>query len=524
VRILEVITDPQHGTDSILQATDWTKTWLDWVNMLPLLQAQLPPDRVSKEQPTLQQVKAKLDAWRRANPSKYPNDAWTELGGKGPAPTPNEKMKGRDLRTNPPDDSGTWVELGNYWSHTIPPFIHAIKPNPNNKATWGPSGAAESYIPIDQQIEKIRQGLETAIKNDPTFQEKLNGETKGMGKSEARRYREEMTDQRLNQQIENALRAIPGTTPGSRMYSDREINDGMRNYISGFNFTRALHLHRLSKQSKAEEAAYKAAQDYYSKHDNKCPDGWKRNDKNTACERDFSKPPEPDEEGNCPFGWRYDAVSKGCIKDETVAQDPAVIPPAPVNNNDPTKPDKDGKCTTPGYELSQDGKTCIKKATAPQNTENQNKTIKWPLPGYQKITGPFDPPHMGVDIGTAPKYGVPVIAPEDGTVTERKIEEETPNNKRAAGLYMKFLSTDRNREHIFMHLSKSNPVGRSFKQGETICWTGGVPMDLKDDSGKIILPKDQDTRPGSSTGLHLHWGVAVKGQLVDPLTLPELQK
>jgi hypothetical protein len=506
VKILEVILN-KFGTDAILQGTDWTKDWLDWVNMVPLLQPHLVPDPVTKKPPTPEQVKAKIDNWRRANPNKFPNDAWTALGGIGPAPTPIEKMKGRDLRTNPPDDSGTWVDTGTSWTHTIPPFIHAIKPDPANKNTWGPAGSDRGYIPINSQIENIRPGLETAIKNDTVFQAKLTAETEKMEKSEAKRYRQEMTDQLLNQQIEAKLRAIPGTTRGSLMYSDREINDGMRNYISAFNFTRALHLHRKTKQANTEDAAYKAAQEYYKKNDKKCPDGWVRNPENTACVRDTTKPPKPDEEGNCPPGWRTDGDA--CVKDETTTTEPVV-------KTDPTKPDKDGKCG-PGYILSTDKTTCVPTGTPPPKPVTEKVNMMWPLGDYQrKITGQFIPSHQAIDIGTHPNYGVAVLAPEDGTITKKDIQVPAKKGDDAAGLYMKLLSKDGSREHIFMHLSRPNKKeSDAVKQGDIIAYSGGLPREFTLPNGQV-RPASQDDRAGSSTGLHLHWGVKEATGPVDP--------
>ena len=533
MKILEVITDPQHGTDSILQNTDWTKTWLDWVNMVPLLQAQLPPDRVSKEQPTVEQVKAKIDAWRRANPNKFPEDAWKELGGKGPAPTPNEKMKGRDLRTNPPDDSGTWVDSGSYWTHTIPPAIHAIKPDPSNKATWGPTGGDKSYIPVEKQIETMRPGLEVAIKNDTAFQAKLTADTKKMEPAEARRYREEMTDQLLNQQIEAKLRAIPGPTPGSRMYSNREINDGMRNEISAFNFSKALHLHKKSE----EDNEYKAAQKFFKKN-KKCPQGWVRNKDNTACIIDTDPPPEPDENDNCPAGWKYDADKDACVKDGTT---PPPDPTIPVNGQcgagykldasgtkcekisttpppDPTIP-VNGQCGA-GYKLSTDKTKC-----EPISPDPVNGKVNMIFP-VGNINTPrsrgFKDGHDGLDIADllqTIKYGTAVVAPEDGKIVYFNTQAGKPGQN-GYGLNIKFLSNDGKREHVFGHLSQAFPAGESFKQGEKIAEVGGVGQEYEklDKNGKkITVPANQDPRPGHSSGVHLHWGIKENGIFVDPL-------
>ena len=527
VKILEVIDQ----TDSILQNTDWTKTWLDWVNMVPLLQAQLPPDRISKEQPTVEQVKAKIDAFRRANPNKFPDDAWTALGGRGPAPTPNEKMKGRDLRTNPPDDSGTWVDSGSYWTHTIPPFIHAIKPDPTNKGTWGPKGGDNSYISIADQISKIRPGLETGIKNDTAFQAKLTADTKDMSASDAKHYRQEMTDQLLNQQIEAKLRAIPGNGPGGKMYSNREINDGMRDEISVFNVNRMLHL----KNKSEEDKEYKAAQKFFKKN-KKCPQGWIRNKDNTACIIDPDPPPEPDDDDNCPAGWKYDADKDACVKVGSTNTEPVTNtdPTVPVNgqcgpgyklsadktkcekettpNTDPTVP-VNGQCG-PGYKLSADKTKCEKETTP----NNQNASMIFPVGSSKTIIRGLIGNHKGLDIADQQqtiKYGTTVIAPEDGKIVYFNTQAGKPGQN-GYGLNIKFLSNDGDREHVFGHLSQAFPAGESFKQGEKIAEVGGIGKEYKKTDGTVV-PANQDPRPGHSSGVHLHWGIKEKGKFVDPL-------
>jgi murein DD-endopeptidase MepM/ murein hydrolase activator NlpD len=508
VKILEVIDQ----TDSILQNTDWTKTWLDWVNMVPLLQAQLPPDRVSKEQPTLQQVKAKLDAWRQANPNKFPDDAWTALGGRGPAPIPNEKIKGRDLRFQPPDDSGTWINGGTYWTHTIPPFIHAIKPDPTNKGTWGPKGADNSYISIADQISKIRPGLETAIQNDTAFQAKLTADTKGMSASDAKHYRQEMTDQLLNQQIEAKLRAIPGNGPGGKMYSNREINDGMRDEISVFNVDRMLHLHDKSEEAKeqkrqeeAEKKANKAAQKFYRKNKNKCPPGWIRNQANTACVRDPNQVPEPDEYDNCPPGWTYDEETDTCKTAETT---PVVVPPKKEEEPPvvvPPKKEEEPPVVVPP-----------KKEEEPPVTETGR--MIFPVGSSKTITRGFGGGHEGIDIADqlqTIKYGTAVVAPEDGKIVYFNTEKGTPGAN-GYGLNIKFLSKDGQREHVFGHLSQAFPEGESFKQGEKMAEVGGIGKQYTKTDGTVV-PANKDPRPGKSSGVHLHWGVKENGKFVNPL-------
>jgi murein DD-endopeptidase MepM/ murein hydrolase activator NlpD len=510
VKILEVIDQ----TDSILQNTDWTKTWLDWVNMVPLLQAQLPPDRVSKEQPTLQQVKAKLDAWRQANPNKFPDDAWTALGGKGPAPTPNEKIKGRDLRFQPPDDSGTWINGGTYWTHTIPPFIHAIKPDPTNKGTWGPKGADNSYISIADQISKIRPGLETAIQNDTAFQAKLTADTKGMSASDAKHYRQEMTDQLLNQQIEAKLRAIPGNGPGGKMYSNREINDGMRDEISVFNVNRMLHLNNKSEEAKeqkrqeeAEKKANKAAQKYYRKNKNKCPPGWIRNQANTACVRDPNQVPEPDEDDNCPPGWTYDEETDTCKKAETT---PVVVPPKKEEEPPvvvPPKKEEEPPVVVPPKKEEEPPVTETARMILPAGDKNTRKTT---------LFGGNGGKHEGVDL--AVPYGTDVVAPEAGTVFYFMTEPGTPGEN-GYGLNVKLRSTDGKREHVFGHLSAAFPAGESYTQGQKMAESGGIGKAYtKKVNGKNeTVPANRDPRPGKSSGPHLHWGVKENGVFVDPL-------
>jgi murein DD-endopeptidase MepM/ murein hydrolase activator NlpD len=215
----------------------------------------------------------------------------------------------------------------------------------------------------------------------------------------------------------------------------------------------------------------------------------------------------------CPHPWVYDSVNKVCKKAGTPPPNTDTTVPTPVAG-------PDGKMTCPPPWVYDSVNKVCKKAETPSN---EQASIIWPLYDESRITQQFSKGHPGIDIGTKPEYGLPVKAPEDGKITVRKVEPLTAANTKAAGLYMKLLSTDGNREHIFMHLSRSKEEGLEFKKGDTIAWSGGIKAEYTKPDGTVI-PKADDVRAGSSTGLHLHWGVKVKGVAVDPLTLPGLQK
>ena len=71
VKILDVILKEEAP---IIQGTNWTKTWLDW-DEIPDLVVKNNPAAYANVKPLAdpaQAAKAKLDAWRRANPGKFP--------------------------------------------------------------------------------------------------------------------------------------------------------------------------------------------------------------------------------------------------------------------------------------------------------------------------------------------------------------------------------------------------------------------------------------------------------------------
>lgn len=464
VKILDVILKEEAP---IIQGTNWTKTWLDW-DEIPDLVVKNNPAAYANVKPLAdpaQAAKAKLDAWRRANPGKFPEEAWTYLGGKGPIPTPSKQMPARDLRSQPPDDSGTWIDSGNYWTHTIPPFIFAIKPDNRNPATWGPAGGNTSYIPVEQQIAKFR-------KENP-----------------------KITDQ----EIDTKLRELPGTgTVGGKMYTNREIADGIQKAKT---MDAWLHREKTDKEEakkqakeqrekqKQEREAWKQAQKF-KQANGKCPDGWELSDDEKTCERDpDNEPPE-------------NPVDKPPVST-------TVDPTIPVN----------GECQA-GWKLSADKKKCEKDETpAPVG----KVSMIWPAGNKKLLTGKFearDGKHRGIDIGIP--YGSDVVAPEDGTIFERKEEAS------GAGLYLKLRSTDGQRVHIFMHLSITIRVPQSVVQGKRIAQSGGEKRSYtkKDEDGKdiigtdgkpVIVPEEEDKRAGNTTGAHLHWGLEVEGKYVNPL-------
>ena len=464
MKILDVILTEEAP---IIQGTNWTKNWLDWDEIPALVVKNNPAAYADAEgKPLVNAVevaKARLDAWRKAYPGKFPEEAWTYLKGKGPIPTPSKQMPGRDLRTQPPDDSGTWVDSGTYWTHTIPPFIFAIKPDDRNPKTWGEPGGNTSYIPVEQQIEKFR---------------KENGN---------------ITDQ----EIEAKLKALPGTgTVGGKMYSNREIADGIQKAKSLLNYNNKEkadkeEAEKEEKEQKAkakkEREAWKQAQKF-KQANGKCPDGWELSDDEKTCERDpDSTPPEKP-----PVSTTVD-------------------PTIPVN----------GVCQT-GWKLSADKTKCEKDNTV--TPPAVNVSMIWPAGNKNTVGDKFGArggTHRGIDIRPL-KYGSKVVAPEAGTVTAEGIEVGL------GGLILELTSADRNRVHTFMHLSKASPVGTSVTQGQSIADSGGTPQqynktdkngkDLVGADGKpVVIPEKDDKRAGNSSGNHLHWSLQVNGKYVDPL-------
>ena len=463
VKIIDIILKEE----AIIQGTKWTKNWLDWDELPDLVVKNNPAAYVDdKGQPLANAVevaKARLDAWRRAYPGKFPEEAWTYLKGKGPIPTPSKEMPARDLRTQPPDDSGTWIDSGTYWTHTIPPFIFAIKPDNRNPKTWGAKGGDTSYVPVEDQITKYK-------KENP-----------------------KITDQ----EIEAKLRELPGPGPGGKMYSNREIFDGIQAEKTVFAYNEK---EKADKKADKEEAKKRRAQE---KEDQK-----REAAAVAAAKAQFAK------DGTCPIGFDINANNTGCVRDPYY---------------DPTEPE-DGKCGF-GYTLDPTGETCIPITTTPvppakptEVTPEElpmppagNVSMIWPVDDHTSISSVFGPRkgrlHQGIDI--AVPYGTEVKAPEGGTILKLDIEEN------GAGLYIELKSTDGNRIHKFMHLSlpstKNAKPGAIVSQGTVIAKSGGVKQAYKDTTGKMISEKD-DTRAGDSTGAHLHWGVedGGPGKYVNP--------
>jgi murein DD-endopeptidase MepM/ murein hydrolase activator NlpD len=466
MKILDVILKEQ-ANKPIIQGTNWTKTWLDW-DELPTEVVRNNPKAYSDTKGTLlpnavEVAKTNLDAWRRANPGKFPEEAWTYLKGKGPIPTPSKEMPGRDLRTQPPDDSGTWIDSGNYWTHTIPPFIFAIKPDNRNPATWGPLSGNTSYVPVEKQIEQFRT-------ENP-----------------------KITDQ----EIEAKLRALAGTgTVGGKMYSNREIVAGIEKARTILAFKNKetqdeKEAKEIAKKAEKERAEQIKANKQFKKNKT-CPIGFQVNDDEDGCER--VPPPEGE-------------------------QPPAPAPaPAPATA-DPTKP-VNGACGA-GYKLSADKTKCEKDETV--TTPAGNASMIWPAGNKKLLTDKFgarDGKHRGIDIQLP--YGSKIVAPEDGTVIAEGIQEGLAGLL----IQLKSKDGRRVHTFMHLSVSspvgKSATQGQFIAEsgGEKREYTkkGKDGKDLIGKDGKpvIVLEKD-DKRAGLTTGAHLHWGLEVDGVYVNPL-------
>lgn len=144
----------------------------------------------------------------------------------------------------------------------------------------------------------------------------------------------------------------------------------------------------------------------------------------------------------------------------------------------------------------------------------------WPSPGYTTINSYFgnrtsptsgaSSYHSGLDIN-APE-GSKFIAVTSGTITFTGFL--------GGGGYTITL-TSGNMKFTYCHVSPNYIVseGDTVTQGEVIGYVG--PKNVYGVKGNQYYDEDGNPTNGATTGPHLHFGVRVNGNYIDPLTLFE---
>ena len=142
----------------------------------------------------------------------------------------------------------------------------------------------------------------------------------------------------------------------------------------------------------------------------------------------------------------------------------------------------------------------------------------WPIPGFTSITSYFgyrDSPtsgassyHSGLDIG-APE-GTKLIATTSGKITFTSFL--------GGGGYTITL-TSGNIKFTYCHVSPNYivKVGDRVTQGQVIGYVG--PKNVYGVKGNQYFDENGNPTNGATTGPHLHFGVRVDGNYVDPLSL-----
>jgi hypothetical protein len=513
VKLLEVLLKET----TIYQDTKWKKKGLDWADFAAEFVRNHAINRVTKQENTVAIIQAQVDAWRKANPRGRPEAAWTALGGRGPAPEPEKEISGADLRIEPPDDSGDWIDFGDKWQNTkMTPTGFAIKPNPRRPTTWGPN-----WKSADQQIADIKK------------------------------QNKKISDDEVTKQLKDLH-----DSKGRRKYSDNEIAEAWA-IIQQYDV-----IDKIQDQFAVPKPKYNKETKTWS-----CKDGWTYDTVKKICvkneEEDPTEPgpapePYPGADGNptCKKGWKYDAKEDACVRDTSVVVTPAPTPntdtaPKPVKGEDgkfrcetpwvydettkscvkktetpppvvvkPPKPvaGPDGKftCEAP-WVYDETTKSCVKKGeTTPPVVVKPPGNISIIMPSGTKAdlnaNNPYDSEnHKGVDIVVP--VGTKVVAPEDGKVTAiNSLDKDKKRVFGKAGLFLNFTSTDGKRVHKFFHLSEVTEFGGAdklqlpfpFSKGQTLALSGGKPGAYGS---------------GNSKGPHLHWEVYVEGVNVNPMSL-----
>ena len=140
----------------------------------------------------------------------------------------------------------------------------------------------------------------------------------------------------------------------------------------------------------------------------------------------------------------------------------------------------------------------------------------WPIPGYTRISSPFgkrvspttgaSSSHSGIDIPAPP--GTKFIAVTDGEITFTQFL--------GAGGYTITLSFD-NYKVSYCHCDPNFivKVGDKVKQGQVIGYVG--PKNVYGVRGNQYFDTEGKPTNGATTGPHLHLGIRLDGQYLNPI-------
>ncbi len=142
----------------------------------------------------------------------------------------------------------------------------------------------------------------------------------------------------------------------------------------------------------------------------------------------------------------------------------------------------------------------------------------WPIPGYNSITSYFgyrtsptagaSSYHSGLDIG-APE-GSKLIAVTSGEITFASF---------LGGGGYTITITSGNIKFTYCHVSPYYivKIGDKVSQGQVIGYVG--PKNVYGVKGNQYFDENGNPTNGATTGPHLHFGVRVDGEYIDPLSL-----
>lgn len=157
-------------------------------------------------------------------------------------------------------------------------------------------------------------------------------------------------------------------------------------------------------------------------------------------------------------------------------------------------------------------------SSEPISIDISSSGYAWPIPGYNSITSYFgyrtsptagaSSYHSGLDIG-APE-GSKLIAVTSGEITFASFL--------GGGGYTITL-TSGNIKFTYCHVSPYYivKIGDKVSQGQVIGYVG--PKNVYGVKGNQYFDENGNPTNGATTGPHLHFGVRVDGEYIDPLSL-----